>query len=193
MIERGPVTKGGGAHRQVHGLQDLRCLRPLGSTSGYAVEYDGKGFIACIPDKLNGRGNRFQIVDRRTAWDENETRGSRCRHGGLLGPGRRVDQEQVGTLFFGRVDNVSKTGRLSRDDYRGVGLAAVGPVARACLRVKIDDGDCSSGAVCGDCQGYDQGGFPGPALLSDYGDNVQWSYRVKIQTSELVNCRTCKV
>ena len=72
------------------------------------------------------------------------------RHGGLLRPGRRIDQKQLSTLLFSRTENVPKTRRLSGDNYGRIGFAAITPVACARLWVKVNYGSCAPVALTGD-------------------------------------------
>ena len=62
MVECSTVTKHHRTHWKVQGFKNLCCLLPLGSASGYAVEHDSEGLIACVPDEFNGRGNCLEVI-----------------------------------------------------------------------------------------------------------------------------------
>ena len=63
MVECSAVTKHDRTHLKVHGFKNLYRLLPLGTARRHTVENDGEGFIACVPDEFNGRGNRLEVID----------------------------------------------------------------------------------------------------------------------------------
>jgi len=163
------------------------------------IEDDGGAFAFAELDQAEGVFDGVQVGGGGAAGHENEigdVQGVAGRHVRTAGG---VDEDQVGVLRSGLLDQ----GRELRGrgfDHRGrSGAAALAPFVGGCLRVDIEEGDALAMALGADGQMRGKGAFSGTPLLADQGDGfhglilfhhsgmmVSISFRMPCQTGSLL-------
>ena len=88
-------------------------------------------------------------------------------------PARRgVDDDEVGTLLGGCLEDARQAGRLGGDHHGAFGFAAIAPVRSGGLGVKVDDGGCETVGCGGNGGGDAERGLARAALLGDDGNHL---------------------
>ncbi|PAV92555.1 hypothetical protein WR25_08363 [Diploscapter pachys] len=126
-------------------------------------------------DELRGRLDRGEVEGARAAWDQHQVGDLDRGAGGAVGMGRRVDDDELGTLALGCGD-LGGEARGWAVDHLGRRIAAPGgPLARGRLRVGIDDERDAPRILGGRGEVDGERRLPRPPLLAD--DRNDWHER----------------
>ena len=134
------------------------------------IEDDGGAFALAELDQAEGVFDGVQVGGGRAAGHQNEigeVQGVAGRHVRTAGG---VDEDQVGVLRLGLLDQGRELRGRDFDHRRRSGAAALAPFVGGCLRVDIEEGDALAMALGADGEVRGEGAFSGTPLLADQGD-----------------------
>lgn len=134
------------------------------------IEDDGGALAFAELDQAEGVFDGVQVGGGGAAGHQHEIGDVQGVAGRYIRTAGGVDEDQVGVLRLGLLDQ----GRELRGrgfDHRGCsGAAALAPFVGGCLRVDIKEGDALAMALGADGQMRGEGAFSGTPLLADQGD-----------------------
>ena len=134
------------------------------------IEDGGGAFAFAELDQAEGVFDGVQVGGGGAAGHQNEigdVQGVAGRHVRTAGG---VDEDQIGVLRLGLLDQGLELRGRGFDHRRRSGAAALAPFVGGRLRVDIEEGDALAMALGADGQMRGEGAFSGTTLLADQGD-----------------------
>jgi hypothetical protein len=134
------------------------------------IEDDGGAFALAELDQAEGVFDGVQVGGGRAAGHQNEigeVQGVVGRHVRTAGG---VDEDQVGVLRLGLLEQGRELRGRDFDHRRRSGAAALAPFVGGRLRVDIEEGNALAMALGADGEVRGEGAFSGTPLLADQGD-----------------------
>ena len=134
---------------------------------------------AASPGPSRGR----RVAELRAAGDDDQVGDTSCFQRRVLGPGRRIDDDNVNVVRRGRGDGARQAGGLHSKHKWGFCGAAGAPLAGGRLGINVEHNGGPAGLFDSDGKGEGERGFPAPAFLRDdryciqHGDNTPWMYQ----------------
>lgn len=134
------------------------------------IEDDGGAFAFAELDQAEGVFDGVQVGGGGAAGHENEIGEVQGVAGRYVRTAGGVDEDQVGVLRLGLLNEGRKLRGCGFDHRRRSGAAALAPFVSGRLRVDIEEGDALAMALGADGQMRGKGAFAGTPLLADQGD-----------------------
>ena len=134
------------------------------------IEDGGGAFALAELDRAEGVFDGVQVGGGGAAGHQNEigdVQGVADRH---VRTASGVDEDQVGVLRLGLLDQGRELRGRGFDHRRRPGAAALAPFVGGRLRVDIEEGDALAMALGADGEMRGEGAFSGTTLLADQGD-----------------------
>ena len=163
----GPVAKGGGADAKPRACQCGAGLVGPWTAGGHPRQHNDGGHAASKRQDLQRLRDRFEVVELRAAGDDDQVGDTSCFQRRVLGPGRRIDDDNVNVVRRGRGEGARQAGGLHSKHKWGVGGAAGAPLAGGRLGINVEHNGGPAGLLNSDGKGEGERGFPAPAFLRD--------------------------
>ena len=125
----GPVAKGGGADAQPRACQCGAGLVGPWAAGGHPRQNNDGGHAARKRQDLQRLRDRLEVVELRAAGDDDQVGDTSCFQRRVLGPGRRIDDDDVNVVRRGRGDGARQAGGLHSEHKWGFCGAAGAPLA----------------------------------------------------------------
>ena len=125
----GPVAKGGGADAQPRACQCGAGLVGPWAAGGHPRQNNDGGHAARKRQDLQRLRDRLEVVELRAAGDDDQVGDTSCFQRRVLGPGRRIDDDNVNVVRRGRGDGARQAGGLHSKHKWGFCGAAGAPLA----------------------------------------------------------------
>ena len=125
----GPVAKSGGADAQPRACQCGAGLVGPWAAGGHPRQNNDGGHAARKRQDLQRLRDRLEVVELRAAGDDDQVGDTSCFQRRVLGPGRRIDDDDVNVVRRGRGDGARQAGGLHSEHKWGFCGAAGAPLA----------------------------------------------------------------
>ena len=155
----GPVAKGGGADAQPRACQCGAGLVGPWAAGGHPRQHNDGGHAARKRQDLQRLRDRLEVVELRAAGDDDQVGDTSCFQRRVLGPGRRIDDDDVNVVRRGRGDGARQAGGLHSKHKWGFCGAAGAPLAGGRLGINVEHNGGPAGLFDSDGKGEGERGF----------------------------------